>query len=265
MKKLTKIIISTAILMTFTSGVSHSEQKSYRSVHVFVALCDNKTQGIVPVLPKLGNGEDPKNNLYWGALYGVKSFFKRSNNWELLETIQNPANPILERCIFRHKRNSVYLIADAYRGAEIIRAITDFFQSASGNSRIVISVKDPTKSNFKIKVPSELVVYVGHNGLMDFQIEKYPVRKDKSQRDAIILACASQQYFKEPLLKSGAKPLLWTTGLMAPEAYTLESAVEGWIRREADEAIRMRAAKAYHKYQKCGLNSAKRLFVTGMR
>jgi len=263
--KLTKIIISAVTLVAFTSCVSHSDQKSYRSVHVFVALCDNKTQGIVPVPPKLGNGEDPKNNLYWGALYGVKSFFKRSKNWKLLETIQNPANPISERCIFRHKRNSVYLVADAYRGAEIRRAVTDFLQSASGNSRKVISVKDPTKSNLKIKGSSELIVYVGHNGLMDFQLEKYPGRKDKAQRDAIILACESKQYFKEPLLKSGARPLLWTTGLMAPEAYTLESAIEGWILRETNEAIRLRAAKAYHKYQKCGLNSAKRLFATGMK
>ncbi len=57
------------------SGVSYSEQQSYRTIHIFVALCDNKNQGIVPVPPILGNGEDPKNNLYWGALYGVKTFF----------------------------------------------------------------------------------------------------------------------------------------------------------------------------------------------
>jgi hypothetical protein len=52
---------------------------------------------------------------------------------------------------------------------------------------------------------------------------------------------------------------------MAPEAYTLESALEGWILKESDESIRLRAAKAYHKYQKCGLKAAKRLLVTGMQ
>jgi hypothetical protein len=42
----------------------------------------------------------------------------------------------------------------------------------------------------------------------------------------MILACISKHYFYEPLLKSGASPLLWTIGLMAPEAYTLENAIE---------------------------------------
>ena len=42
-------------------------------VHVVVALCDNEHQGIVPVPATLGNGQDPRNNLYWGALYGVRT------------------------------------------------------------------------------------------------------------------------------------------------------------------------------------------------
>ena len=45
-----------------------------RSVHVFVALCDNENQGIVPVPSHLGNGRDLKGNLYWGSSGGVKTF-----------------------------------------------------------------------------------------------------------------------------------------------------------------------------------------------
>ena len=33
-----------------------------KTIHVFVALCDNKYQGIVPVPPKIGNGQDLNNN-----------------------------------------------------------------------------------------------------------------------------------------------------------------------------------------------------------
>jgi phage-related baseplate assembly protein len=57
-----------------------------------------------------------------------------------------------------------------------------------------------------------------------------------------------------------SEPLLWTTGLMAPEAYTLKAALDGWARAESDESIRQRAAGAYDKYQKCGLRAALRLF-----
>lgn len=49
--------------------------------------------------------------------------------------------------------------------------------------------------------------------------------------------------------------------LMAPEAY-IPSAIDGWLNNESDEAVRSRAAKAYHQYQNCGLKSANSLFVT---
>jgi hypothetical protein len=47
-------------------------QSPRRVVHVFVALADNQHQGIVPVPAKLGNGDSPLTNLYWGATFGVK-------------------------------------------------------------------------------------------------------------------------------------------------------------------------------------------------
>ena len=49
---------------------------------------------------------------------------------------------------------------------------------------------------------------------------------------------------------------------MAPEAYTLKAARDGWANNENGEKIRLRAANAYHKYQKCSLKGAKSLFYT---
>jgi hypothetical protein len=98
---------------------------------------------------------------------------------------------------------------------------------------------------------------------MDFKLPLVSRKKNEAHRDAIILACASKQYFAEPLRAGGAYPLLWTTNLMAPEAYTLKGALDGWIAGETNEQIRDRAAAAYDKYQKCGLRAARRLFSTG--
>jgi hypothetical protein len=98
---------------------------------------------------------------------------------------------------------------------------------------------------------------------MDFQLPLIPKRKNDIHRDAVILACASKQYFAATLRTGGAYPLLWTTNLMAPEAYTLKSALDGWIAGETADQIRDRAASAYDKYQKCGYNAARRLFATG--
>jgi len=39
-------------------------------------------------------------------------------------------------------------------------------------------------------------------------------------------------------------------------------ALIGYTKGETNEEISLRAAKAYNKYQKCGLNEAKNLLVT---
>ena len=254
--------IAVALLSVTLSAVA--QDSALRSVHVFVALADNQHQGIVPVPAKLGNGEDAERNLYWGSAYGVKTFFTRSTDWARLTCEERPEAEIIERCVFKHHTANVYLVADAYRGTEIRQAILDFLDSAAGDRAGAISV--PTASG-TVKAPirggANLVAYIGHDGLMDFQLPRVPRNKNATHRDAVVLACASRQYFTEPVRSSGAYPLLWTTGLMAPEAYTLKSALDGWIAEESREQIRDRAAEAYDKYQRCGLRAAQRLLVSG--
>ena len=229
-------------------------------IHVFVALADNLYQGIVPVSASLGNGDSAKTNLYWGAAFGIRTFFARNKDWELISATPNPTASILERCIFKHRRNSVLLVADAYRGKEISQTTTDFLEAAAGKPGEKLKVGDV---EFHTGGSADLVAYIGHNGLMDFKLASHPKRRDDRQRRAIILACASKQYFATALQQSGATPLLWTTNLMAPEAYVLSAAIDGWMKKESDEQIRLRAADAYHKYQHCGVKAARALFATG--
>lgn len=233
-------------------------------VHVFVALCDNEHQGIVPVSPSLGDGDDPASNLYWGAAYGVKTFFKKSKDWELVAEYANPRPAILERLVFKHRRRDALLVADAYRGSEIRQCTVDFLEAAAGAAGETLNVGLGGK---QIEVhtggSAALLSYVGHDGLMDFRLPYVPRKKDDSRRDVIVLACASKNFFASPLWQTGATPLLWTTNLMAPEAYVLESAVDGWLGGETGEQVRARAAATYNKYQHCGLRSANSLFATG--
>jgi hypothetical protein len=110
---------------------------------------------------------------------------------------------------------------------------------------------------------SDLVAYIGHDGLMDLQLPRLPRQKNAKSPGAIILACASRMYFAGPLHVTGAHPLLWTTNLMAPAAYVLKDVLDGWILKECDEQIRLRAAAAYDKYQKCGIGPARKRMAAG--
>jgi len=237
-----------------------TKRNSGKLIHILVALCDNEHQGIVPVPARIGDGDDPANNLYWGARFGVKTFFKRVNDWKLVAETRNPRAEILERLVFKHQTKNVHLIADAYRGREIKRCVADFFEFSAGRA---VETINANSVDLYAGGGADLIAYVGHDGLMDFSLDSSPQKADDRQRDAIMLACLSKRYFAEPMRKAGSNPLLWTTGLMAPEAYVLKAAIDGWVLNEDGEGIRRRAATAYNQYQRCGLNAALRLFSTG--
>lgn len=231
----------------------------FKTIHVRVALCDNKYQGIVPVSAKTGNGQDPENNLYWGWGYGVRTYFKNSKEWVLLST-QKINDSIPERLVFKHKTRLFYLIADAYDGRFIRTCTSDFLTSLAGHQKDTIQVSGHT---IGISGNAALLAYIGHNGLMDFELPETDPNTDQQQRDCIILACISKTYFSGAIKQANAHPLLWTSGLMGPEAYTLHDALTGYVMGEDDEAIRNRAAKAYSKYTNCSFKAARNLLLTG--
>uniref|UniRef100_UPI00404B4E8A hypothetical protein n=1 Tax=Flavobacterium sp. TaxID=239 RepID=UPI00404B4E8A len=246
------------ILVCILSNKSFGQTKT---IHVFVALCDNVNQGIVPVPKALGNGQDPKSNLYWGAAFGIKNYFKnKTTDWNLIKSYPSENPNILERLLFKHATESVYMLAEAYDGAKIKECTLDFLKAANQQNSIVIKHENSIL-NFGGK--SDLVSYIGHDGLMDFNINMDYQPTEKKKIDVIILACFSKKYFTTKIQNANANPILWTTHLMAPEAYTLKSAIDGWILKESGVAIKERAAQTYHKYQKCGIKGARNLFATG--
>jgi hypothetical protein len=235
-------------------------QNPGRVIHVLVALSDNINQGIVPVPAHLGNGEDTVRNLYWGAAYGVRTYFSKSPNWQKVAEIDHPKDIVLQRLVFKHRTQNVYLVADAYRGIKMKETIRDFFAAVSGER---LENVDAGGQKLQIAGSADLVAFVGHNGLMDFKLGAMPKKHDDEKRDAVILACASHSYFTKPLKETGANPLLWTSNLMAPEAYILHDAIKGWVRNETGRQVQVRAAAAYAKYQKISQRSAENLLVTG--
>jgi hypothetical protein len=247
------------------ASLEKARRNSALVIHVFVALADNVNQGIVPVSPALGNGDDPARNLYWGAAFGVKRFFGKNKDWSSVPSlVRSSSEAVLERVFFKHGAQNVFLVADAYRGSEIKRATEDFLKAAAGVPGETVTISDRGKEvTLYFGGSANLIAYVGHNGLMDFRLTSFPQVRDREKRDTIILACASKSYFADALRPTGANPVLWTTNLMAPEAYVLSAAIDGWLAKENGEQIRLRAAKAYDQYQNCGLKGATLLFATG--
>jgi len=238
------------------------ENKEALVIHLMVPLCDNDNQGIVKVNSRLGDGMNLRTNLYWGSKYGVKNFFHKLSPWKLLESKKDMSGHILERIILYRKYPNgakAYLVADAYRGDKMKACLVDYFAAISGNSKEILSVDDQSIS---IKSDADLIVFNGHNGLMDYDMDLVYNHDDKI-RDAAVIGCASHSYFLEHLKHAKAYPLLMTTNLMAPEAYVAAALVDSWVQQYEEEQIKHEVGKAYHKYQQCGIKGATRLFKNG--
>ncbi len=235
--------------------------------HVFVALTDNTYQGIVPVPAALGNGDDPTKNLYWGAAYGMKTFFsKKAPGWKQETCRKNVSAQILERCVFSSTNEPrAYIVADAYRGREIGPAMQDFMKSAAGKLPLREEIVRANGQTIKLDAPqsARLSIYVGHNGLMDAPLRPLAATfpsGSRQNRQAAVLACKSQAYFSPYLERSGAQGLVTTYDFMAPETYVVEGIVESWRRGGSADQVRIRAAQAYARYQKIPEKSARRMF-----
>lgn len=243
-------------------------------VHVVVALCDNVNQGIVPVRAELGDGQNPRTNLYWGALYGVRTHLPRKGGWERLSKTKPDDPRILERIVMvKSLRRGgvsvpVYVVADAWDGAFIRDALQAYLRMTSGGAGESVTVMNESEAASRSASlelaaggAAHMVAYIGHNGLMDFSLDA-PERaaSPAPARSAVVLSCRSKSYFLPLLESADAHPLLLTRGLMAPEAYTLDSAIASWIGERTTTAVVEAAAGAYHEYQDCSLNAARGLF-----
>lgn len=238
-------------------------------IQVSVALADNKYQWIVPVPVAIGNGQDARTNLYWGARYGVKTYMMKDGAWNLEASLKPKDQRILERLVLRKefRRNgypvTVYLVADAWDGRYIVDTIKQFMRYSAGHDGLVVKLNGKT---IEAGANAHLIAYIGHNALMDYAGAKdllISTPKPASinpDNDSIVLACKSQAYFSSRLEKVSANPLLVTTGLMAPEAYSLDAAITQWTNGGNDTLVRKAAAKSYHQYQKTGIRAAERLF-----
>lgn len=231
-------------------------------VHIMVPMCDNENQGIVPVNRWLGDGRNLKTNLYWGAGYGVKSYFKKQG-WKILSSKIDSTGKVMERVIFYKKQTNgmdVYLVADAYRGDRMKECLHDYFRSLGGWKSGLDSIPNQKLLLYK---DADLIIFNGHDGLMDDTLKEY-YSKDSIPRETATIACYAKSFFNPRFEECGAFPLVGTSGLLAPEAYVMEAVIEKWLLQKSELEIKNAAGDAYHaKHPSTSTGGARALFTTG--
>lgn len=254
---MTMLHIRLILIVFFLAGYSFAKPIK---IQIITVLCDNKYQGIVPVPKGIGNGQDASNNLYWGAGYGVKTYFKKSKDWKSISFSKNKENYILDEILFKSNlHKDVYLFASAYDGRNMKEGINDLFLYSAGLKRIPIVSSNDT---LYFGSDSDLIIFIGHNGLMDFSLEKIPEKIDVKSRQIAVFACYSKSYFHDKIKSQNNKALILTNGLMCPEAYTSYALINSFLNGDNNLQMRNAVAEAYNKYQKCGFKAAYNLFFS---
>ena len=121
----------------------------------------------------------------------------------------------------------MYLLADAYDGAFIQSCIEEFLCTSNGQQAVDIAFED---KKLTFGGDADLIAYAGHDGLMEFEVDIEYQAITSKPKGVIILACYSKEFFQTHIKSAQANPLVWTTHLMAPEAYTLKAAIDAFLK-----------------------------------
>lgn len=218
-------------------------------VRVYVALCDNASQGIVPVKnPAICDGDVPERNIYWGTRGGLSGFMGTAG-FRLIESTQLETGPIAVRAVWRKRMfASALLHGDgprsidveleglAYRGREIRSAMLDFVRAVHSDDAAPAGTP-------------HIVAYVGHNYFLDTS----DVRdfRDAARgagaiaKGVVALSCLGDRSIRPYITRERADILVINTNLAYPGAWSLGGAIEALARRASARGVRDSAARAF--------------------
>lgn len=220
-------------------------------VRIYVALCDNASQGIVPVKnPAICDGEAPDRNIYWVGSGGLRGYLD-GHGWRrtAYETAQGPHEPVLIRARWTrrfasggrlralgvHKPIEVEIEGLAYRGRRIRSAMADFVADVHGAA--------------SASAPAHLLGYIGHDYFMDTDddLKTWTETRADSQlpRGVFALSCNGEREIRPKVTRPVAPMLLLNRSLTYPGAWTAGGLIEAFAQGRDGRGIHALATEYF--------------------
>ena len=200
-------------------------------VRIHVALCDNASQGIVPVKNgAICDGEVPERNLYWATSGGLRAVLDRGGFRRAgYARVADGPVAIRARWVKRHfagrrlralgapRRFDVEVQAVAYRGRHIGGAMAAYLADVHGRG------EGPSAPH--------VVGYIGHNHLLDVE-RASPLPPGRRADAALVrgvfaLSCFGERVIRPLITRPNAPVLVLNRSLTYPGAWTVEGLVRG--------------------------------------
>ncbi|MBN2531073.1 MAG: hypothetical protein JXR76_32105 [Deltaproteobacteria bacterium] len=271
---------TTALLQRIQDDVTHGKPLV---VTVYVALCDNDSQGIIPVKNRaICNGDDPLKNIYWKG-NGIAGYLK-AHQWHKVQSRQDVSNTVVIEEVWSKtqfastalqkmgfpRQFSVSIIAKAYRGNRIGDAMKDYLDAVNNDSPQTIALSDGRL--LQGGGQSHLVGYIGHNYMMDVSegtstwwMLKHTWSKGTSTtpKGTFALACESNAYIRPFVSRQNIYILMMNKFLTYPSAWTVGGIIDGLATGGDGNSIFKHGVRQFAKGQQCGLCWAKKAFSFG--
>jgi hypothetical protein len=230
-------------------------------VEVDVPLCDNHI--IRCGNPKLGDGDAPETNLYWSTTPGFGEWF-HERGWKrvLVQKAGETGDAdILAVHVYRKSvaasaawrkrgvpaRFDIDIVARAWRGSAIDRALAAYAADVSGTTSRTLALSDGT--TIAAGGAAQIVAYVGHNRLMDLEQFVWPAA-GRTVKGTIAIACDTAPYMEAEVSAATRVPLLMTRDLLFANAAPLEATVLAFATGGDYAQMRRDATAAYAGVQK---------------
>lgn len=249
---------------------------------VYVALCDNDSQGIIPVKNRrICDGDDPARNMYWvgkGALAGVA----KKQKWKSVHRAEGSGDPLMIEQVWKRRMNpggaladggvtepfDLYIVGLAYRGSRIHDAFVDFLSAVHEDDGRALEVDGRT---LRYGGAGHIVGYVGHDYMMDVEPGSKQLRgvleatrgDSKLDKGVFALACAGDSWIRPFISRENVYLLALNVYLAFPNARTIEGILDGIAAGEDGGQVHRRAAKAFAKGQECGVGWARKALNHG--
>jgi len=245
---------------------------------VYVALCDNDSQGIVKVRnPRICRGDDPDRNLYWTAAGGLAATLRQAK-WRQVQE-RRPADGAIAIESVWHKRlpvghplrergapadADVYVVGLAYRGRHIGDAMADYLRAVNDDAGDRQAIGE---HSLAAGGHSHVVGYIGHNYFYDVDdpgpllaLVRGPSLLHKG---TFALACTGHRLIRPAIVRPNAHILLLNRTLGFPGAWTAEAMVTAVAGGLDARAIHRAAATAFAAGKGVPVATARAAFAYG--
>ncbi len=229
----------------------------------YIALCDNASQGIVPVKnPKICDGDVPERNLYWNTSGGLWAW-ARKHGWRRVHQTKSSEGPVLVKAVWRKRmrpggelrargvreRFDAYIVGLAYRGRKIDQAMTDYLRAVNSDIEQTVLVKDDVAVSFGGS--SHVVGYIGHDYFLDVRgadearLMREHEGKSRLAKGSFALACVGNEFIRPAITRENVYIFILNKQLAFPGVWTAGGIINGVAAGENGKRIHRRAARDF--------------------